>query len=214
MKKLMLSLLCMLFTLSAAVFFAGCDENTTTDHTHAFVEQKIEQDFLSSPATCTERAMYYFSCSCGEKGIGSFYYGEALGHNYVYGVCTRCGVVDPFFKPTDGLQYTLNSDGSSYSCTGIGTAIDANVVIAKVYSGLPVTSIGSSAFSGCSGLISITIPGSVTSIGSSAFSGCSGLTKIEFKGTMAQWNAISKNNNWDYNTGSYTVYCTDGNITK
>ena len=41
-----------------------------------------------------------------------------------------------------------------------------------------VTSIGSSAFSGCTGLTSITIPDGVTSIGSSAFSGCTGLTSI------------------------------------
>jgi len=41
-----------------------------------------------------------------------------------------------------------------------------------------VTSIGSSAFSGCSGLTSVTIGNSVTSIGSSAFSGCSGLTSV------------------------------------
>ena len=41
-----------------------------------------------------------------------------------------------------------------------------------------VTSIGSSAFEGCTGLTSITIPDSVTSIGDSAFRGCTGLTSV------------------------------------
>ena len=41
-----------------------------------------------------------------------------------------------------------------------------------------VTSIGDYAFSGCSGLTSVTIGNSVTSIGSNTFYDCSGLTSV------------------------------------
>ena len=41
-----------------------------------------------------------------------------------------------------------------------------------------VTSIGNYAFYGCSGLTSLTIPSGVTSIGEMAFNGCSGLTSL------------------------------------
>ncbi|HIT26011.1 MAG TPA: leucine-rich repeat protein [Candidatus Ornithoclostridium excrementipullorum] len=63
-------------------------------------------------------------------------------------------------------------------------------------------------------MTSVTIPDSVTSIGGSAFLGCSGLTSIKFQGTMQQWKGISKGSRWNYNTDNYTVTCTDGVLNK
>ena len=76
-----------------------------------------------------------------------------------------------------------------------------------------VTSIGAGVFMDCTGLTSVTIGNGVTNIGGSAFANCTGLTSITYTGTKAQWNAISKELAWDYETGSYTIHCTDGNIT-
>lgn len=53
-----------------------------------------------------------------------------------------------------------------------------NVVIPSCYKGDTVMSIGNSAFWGCNGLTSITIPNSVTSIGEDAFYGCEMLSSI------------------------------------
>jgi len=63
----------------------------------------------------------------------------------------------------------------------ISSAFKGSLTIEKVTfeAGSALTSIGSSAFNGCSSLTSIKIPSGVTSIGSSAFYGCSSLTSID-----------------------------------
>ena len=76
-----------------------------------------------------------------------------------------------------------------------------------------VTSIGEWAFYYCSSLTSVTIGNGVTSIGNSAFRDCSSLTSITFKGTKAQWQAISKGNNWKNSVpSSCVVRCNDGDL--
>ncbi len=72
-----------------------------------------------------------------------------------------------------------------------------------------VTSIGSSAFRGCTGLTSITIPDSVTSIGSSAFSGCSSLESITIPFVGAEAGKTSSDTyqypfGYIFGTSSYT----------
>ncbi len=94
----------------------------------------------------------------------------------------------------DSIKYLGDSafqDCSSLSSVDIGDS---------------VTSIGDGAFEGCYSLTSIVVPNSVTSIGELSFSECPSLTDIYFTGTEDEWNAIEKGNNWDSNTGSYTIH--------
>ena len=86
--------------------------------------------------------------------------------------------------PTDGLAYTLNSDNTSYSVSGIGTATDTNIVIPSTYEGLPVTEISNKAFETRTNITSVVIPDSVTSIGSSAFNACYSLASIDIPNSV------------------------------
>lgn len=76
------------------------------------------------------------------------------------------------YKVANGVASV--GDGSSVS-TAVPKTTSGSLIIPSTLGGYLVTSIGSSAFFGCSGLTSVTIPDSVTSIGNSAFQGCSGL---------------------------------------
>ena len=80
--------------------------------------------------------------------------------------------------PSQGLKYTLSSDGTYYIVSGIGTCTDYYLRIPSTYQGLPVKEIGSKAFIRCSGITLVDIPDSITSIGSSAFDSCTGLTSL------------------------------------
>ena len=105
------------------------------------------------------------------------------------GEMSKDGVVT--YRHSKGLELTLNSDGQSYSVTGIGTSSDVEIVIPSICNELPVTNISSY-----------------------AFNDCYSLTSIIFEGTVDEWNAIEKGEDWDLNTGSYTIYCSDAEISK
>ena len=93
----------------------------------------------------------------------------------------------------EGLQYTLNNDGESYSVTGIGSCTDSVIVIAKEYNNKPVTEIGERAFYNCDALMSVEIPDSVTSIGNYAFECCSSLTSFTVDEANTAYQSIDGN---------------------
>lgn len=99
---------------------------------------------------------------------------------------------------TVGLAY--ESNGTAWTCTGVGTATDTDIVISSHICGLPVKiamsafeknksltrviisngaiSIGDRAFLQCSNLAEILIPDSIVEAGVSCFNSCNSLTNV------------------------------------
>ncbi|MBR2876365.1 MAG: leucine-rich repeat domain-containing protein, partial [Clostridia bacterium] len=76
------------------------------------------------------------------------------------------------------LTFELDEDGEAYSLASCPRSVSGEMVVPDTYKGLPVTSIGDSAFYGCSWLTSVTIPDSVKSVGDYAFYDCTSLGSI------------------------------------
>ena len=140
--------------------------------------------------TCTESGYikgYCGYCAKQENGYKGLIQVDspATGHKDTNGdnICDVCGEI---FVDSgacgDNLTYTLDSNGV-LTISGTGDMQNSSFgwnknKIKSVIINDGVTSIGDSAFDGCTGLTSITIPDSIISIGDSAFSSCSGLTSI------------------------------------
>ena len=163
--------------------------SSETAHTHSY-------EAVVTEPTCAEGGYTTYTCSgCGDSYVDD--YTDATGR-HSYGddnVCTVCGFV--YVEGSEGLAYTLNSGGDSYSVSGIGTATDTEIVVASDYEGLPVTAVASNAFDSCTGITSVILHDGITDIGSSAFYKCtslesvtvgSGLTEV---GEDAFYNCIS-----------------------
>ena len=174
------------------------------------------QDYYGSSTSSTTNNTYYIPSSLKSVTV--------TGGNILYGAFYGCDNLTSITIPN---SVTSIGDFAFYDCTKLTSITIPDSVtsigeeafrwcrsLTSITIPDSVTSIGEGAFWSCSSLTSITIPNSVTSIEDYTFQGCSSLTRINFQGTQAQWNAISKGISWNYGTGKYTIYCTNGTISE
>ena len=81
----------------------------TTLHTHSY------KNTVTAP-TCTAKGYTTHTCSCGNSYKDT--YVDALGHNYVSGVCTRCNAKDPNYQAPHAHSYTAAV--TAPTCTAAG----------------------------------------------------------------------------------------------
>ena len=142
-KGLTIKLVIAILSLATLLCFAiGCGGGTVApSHQHEFNQQIVNNAYLQSKATCTEKAQYYYSCTCGEKGVLTFEYGKKLEHsykNYVYNndakcevdgtetaICNYgCGITDTRVKGATALEHVYGKGVSNNDCkTHIKTCI-------------------------------------------------------------------------------------------
>lgn len=100
-------------------------------------------------------------------------------------------MADTWTDPETGIEWSFTiSDGkatvgSDQGASAIPWETFGAIEIPSTLGGCPVTSIGWSAFFGCSELESVTIPEGVTNIGDRAFENCYGLRSLTVPNSMA-----------------------------
>ena len=105
---------------------------TTESHAHSYRVQNIARKYLKEEATCISPAVYYYSCTCGEKGSKTFTHGETGEHIEVtkpgypatcdtpgLSDCRYCSVCQTTFQPhweTPVLGHTYAVGDSPTPC--------------------------------------------------------------------------------------------------
>ena len=123
-------------------------------HKCDFSIESIDTEYSYSVASCTEKAKYYYSCACGEKGTDLFEYGNPLGHDLThhaskqvtctdvgydeYDTCSRCDYSTYEEIPATGhtnsewitdAEATCTEDGSKHQiCSVCNDTIETAII--------------------------------------------------------------------------------------
>jgi len=87
-------------------------------------------------------------------------------------------------SPSNLFEYSINPETGEIKIDRYLGAL-AHVSVPAAIDGLPVTTVGSNAFSGLQNLVSVVLPSSIKFIGAGAFSNCGNLTTVSIPPTLS-----------------------------
>ena len=167
-----------------AIIFIDSYANPLSYAKHLYSDENTEINNLTIPNNVTSIGKYAFEGCSGLTSVTIPNSVTSIGYDAFYGCSGLTSITIPKSVTSIGSE-------AFRGCSGLtSVTLESNTIVSKKYTyesnlttvfgnqikkltiGNDVTSIGNSAFRGCSGLTSVTIPNSVTSIRSSAFEGC------------------------------------------
>lgn len=121
MKRIISALLLTVYILTFAACSSKPEEPDTGDgdinfpHTCEYNVKSAKSKYIKTRASCTQRATYYYSCSCGEMGNETFEYGELAGHDYYVKSVVEKYLVKEATVKTSAIYY------KSCKCGAVGS---------------------------------------------------------------------------------------------
>ena len=159
---------------------------------------KYGSNIVVKEATCTSPGIYERYCACGDKVSHTVTVDHTGEWNVLIAPTKRedgmrernCSVCHQtitevlYATGSLGLRYKTNDANMTCTLLDMGTCIDTDVVIPRIYNGYTVTEIAEKAFWNCKIMRSLTIPDTVTKIGSDFISDADYLNTLFYNGSV------------------------------
>ncbi len=186
--------------------FSGCknlvsvtlNEGLTSIGSNAFLNCSSLKEITFPAGFSAVEELAFSGCSALEKVV----FPESLTKIGI-SAFLNCKSLNNIVIPSENVSF----GGSAFiGCSSLTTA--GPIGGGYGYEFAWTTTIPEKAFERAASLTTVTIPATVTSIGDSAFSGCSNLTDVYYEGKVAEWSAITVGSGNDA-LANATVHCSD-----
>lgn len=184
--------------------FYGCD--TLADVHYDGSELQMAQLTVNPNNQPLTDATWHYVCGCTVTTVVGYVAPTCtVEGNTGDTVCTVCGVTVKSGEPiaAHGHKYTDADDNLCDVCgedrtlayytytvtngtatvTAVDPAVGGRVFVPETLGGYTVTAVAARAFTGCTGIRTLTVPATVQQVGAGAFQGCSSLEAV-------YWNAV------------------------